>query len=241
MSTIPIFPEAHNNRWNALKSLERNIEANEAYETAITLRPNYAETLSNQDALFLESGKPEKAIALFAKAIQANPNLAVAYHNLGNAFTHMQRYEDAFQCFERALQINPGSLDACLNFGNSLKKCKQIETAIDCYQHALKIHSNSAKAFYLLGESYDDTGDSALAKTYLAKSLELDPINVEAHFALAISQIPKVYKHADEIRDSRSAFTKQLDALESLALHKISMGKNDHDIGQAPLLSGLSR
>lgn len=217
----PNIPETHNNRGNALKGLQKIDEANMAYEKAIALRPNYAEALSNQGVLLLEEGKIDKAIVLFKNAVQANPQFAIAYNNLGNAFTQLEYYDDAFQCFERALQINPNYLDACLNFGNSLKKCKQYEVAIDCYQHALKIDAEYAKTFFLLGEVYYDTGDCELAKTYYAKSLELHPADIEAHIALAIAQIPKVATSAEELRESRTAFTKQLEFLQEIPQQSI--------------------
>ena len=211
----PNIPETHNNHGNTLRGLGKIDEANKAYKRAIALRPNYAEALSNQGVLLLEAGKADKAISLFERAIKANPHFATAYNNLGNAFTQIEYYEDAFQCFERALQINPNYLDACLNFGNSLKKCKQYEAAIDCYQHALKIDSNNAKTFYFLGEVYYDLGDCDLAKTYYAKSLELNPRDLESHVALSIAQIPKVAKTVNELNESRSAFSQQIAFLQT--------------------------
>jgi predicted O-linked N-acetylglucosamine transferase (SPINDLY family) len=211
----PNIAETHNNRGNALKGLSRNKEALNAYQLALTLRPNYAEAFSNQGVIALEEGSPEKAVQLFEKAIEANPNLAVAFNNLGNAFTQLESYNDAFQCFERALQIHNGYLDACLNFGNSLKKCKQYTAAIDCYQHALKINPENAQTFYLLGEIYFDTGDCDLAKTYYAKSLELDPLSMQTQYALTIAQIPKAYKSKQELLASREAFVKQLEYLNA--------------------------
>jgi len=211
----PHIAETHNNRGNALKGLSRNNEALNAYQQALKLRPNYAEALSNQGVITLEEGNPEKAITLFEKAIEANPNFAVAFNNLGNALSQLESYEDAFQCFERALQIHGGYVDACLNFGNSLKKCKQYSAAIDCYQHALKISPEHAKTFYLLGEIYYDTGDCDLAKTYYAKSLALDPCDLQTQFALTIAQIPKVYKNEQELTGSRASFSNQLEYLKA--------------------------
>jgi len=230
----PNIPETHNNRGNALKGLNKNQEAINAYQQALSLRPNYAEALSNQGVIVLEEGSPQKALPLFEKAIQANPNLAVAFNNLGNALTQLDLYQDAFQCFERALQINNQYLEACLNFGNCLKRAKQISAAIDCYQHALKINSDDAQTYYLLGEIYYDTGDADLAKTYLAKSLDLNPKNIEAQFALAISQIPKVYKSKQELQDSRSTFASQLNALEGIAIEREATGKIENILGKHP-------
>ena len=230
----PNIPETHNNHGNTLRGLGKIDEANKAYKRAIALRPNYAEALSNQGVLLLEADKADKAISLFERAIKANPHFATAYNNLGNAFTQIEHYEDAFQCFERALQINPNYLDACLNFGNSLKKCKQYEAAIDCYQHALKIDSNNAKTFYFLGEVYYDLGDCDLAKTYYAKSLELQPRDLDSHVALSIAQIPKVAKSIQEFSDSRITFAQQLQFFQALPEQKIDLALSEKLIARHP-------
>jgi len=234
IASNPNIPETHNNRGNALKSLNRNREAMNAYQQALSLRPNYAEALSNKGVILLEEGNSDEAISLFEKAIEASPNFAGAFNNLGNALTQLSLYQDAFQCFERALQIENSYLDAYLNFGNSLKKAKNISAAIDCYQHALKINPDHAQTYYLLGEIHYDSGNIDLAKTDLTKSLELYPKNIEAHFALAISQIPKVYKNTNELQDSRLAFTKQLEALEVLATEGATIGTIATVLGKHP-------
>jgi len=212
------IPEVHNNRGNALKGLGRNMEAMQAYANALALRSNYAEALSNQGIILLEDGNPEKAIPLFEQALQINPNLAVTLNSLGNALSQLARDEESFACFERALKINESYLDAYLNFGNALKKAKQYSASIDCFQHALKINPENAKTFYSMGEVYYDTGDSTLAKTYYAKSLELNANNLEAQYALAIAQIPKVYKSQQEMSESRISFSKGLAILEAAPL-----------------------
>lgn len=234
INSNPNIPETHNNRGNALKGLNKNQDAIKAYQQALLLRPDYAEALSNCGVIILEEGSPQRAMPLFEKALSANPNLAVAFNNLGNALTQLDLYQDAFQCFERALQINNQYLDACLNFGNCLKRAKQVSAAIDCYQHALKIDPNHAYAYYLLGEIYYDTGDTDLAKTYLAKSLDLDPKNIEAQFALVISQIPKVYRSKAALQDSRSAFASQLNTLRDIAAERGTPVKIENILGKHP-------
>ena len=209
------IPETHNNRGNALKGLSNDQEAFEAYEKAISLRPNYAEALNNQGVIFLEAKKLPEANSLFERAIEANPNFAVAYNNFGNALTQLGNYEFAFQCFERAIQLHPNYIDAYINFGNSLKKFKAYSEAIHCYQHALTIDSRNAMIFNLLGEVYYEIGDADLAKTYYAKSLELNPNNYEARLALTVAQIPKVYRDQAEVSESRRTFIEQLKFLKA--------------------------
>ena len=210
------IPEIYNNKGNALRGLHKLDMAKDAYEKAIALRPNYHEALSNYGAIFLDEGSSKKAIPLFEKAINANPNFASAFNNLGNAFTQLGQYEDAYECYERALQLQPSNLETCLNFGNALKKFKHYDAAIDCYCHALKIDANNPTIFFQLGELYYAMGEGALAKTYYGKTLNLNPDDLTAQFALALAQIPKVYKSLEEVATSREEFSKQLEFLQSL-------------------------
>lgn len=210
----PGIAEIHNNRGNTLRSLEQLGLAKIAYEKAIHLRPNYAEALSNYGALLVETGKPEKAISHLQRAINANPNFITAFNNLGNAFTQLEEYDNAFKCYERALQLQPNYLEACLNFGSALKKCKNYSAAIDCYNHALKINGQNSSIFFLFGELYYEIGETALAKTYYTKCLELNPHDLVAQYALSIAQIPKVYENLGEVNLAREAFSKQLEGLD---------------------------
>jgi len=214
IASNPNIPEIHNNLGNALKGLQKNTEASHAYGNAIALRPNYAEAMNNQGVILLEDGLLEKARALFERAINANPNLAPAFNNLGNTFTQLKHYEDAFRCFERALQLVPGYLDALLNFGNCLKKTKRYESAIACYQQALQINSDDCNTFQLIADAHYEMGNSIEAKAYYAKSLAVNPHNMQAQFALAIAQIPKVFKDEDEIPESRRSFEKKVELLQ---------------------------
>lgn len=218
----PSIPEAWNNRGNALKGLERNPEALTAYKRALEIRPNYAEALSNSGIVLLEEGLPEKAIPYLRQASHINPNLSEAFNSLGNALTDLGQFEEAFIQYEQALQINPSYLDACLNFGKSLQKSKQYEAATQCYEHALKIKSDHSETYYLLGELHYEINNLNQAKKSYTKSLELDPLNLEAAYGLTIAQLPKVYTNTDEIGVSRKAFSQQLGFLQSLALKNCS-------------------
>ena len=71
----PDFPEAHNNRGNVLRRLQRYEEALAAYEKAIALRPEFAEAHHNEGIIFAHLGDPENALAAFRRALTLRPDL----------------------------------------------------------------------------------------------------------------------------------------------------------------------
>ena len=228
------IPEAHNNRGNALKSLQKYDLAIEAYNQALKIRPQYAEAFSNLGIIFLEQKNYQVAIECFEKAIQLNPNLASAYNSLGNAYTATNQYESAFKAFNHALQINPQYLDAHLNFGISLKKAKQYVESIECLKHAITINPNHAETFFLLGEVFYDVGDMQAANINFRKCLELDPKNIDAHFALTIAQLPKVFSSVEELQQSRNNFSNELRKLKEFKSHATTPEDIATNIGRHP-------
>jgi len=231
----PNIPEIYNNRGNALKALKRNVLALDAFAKALGLRPNYAEANNNQGVIFLESGDVESAIGHFKSAVKVNPQFPEAHNNLGNAFTELGQYELAFQSFEKALRLNPNYLEASLNFGSSLKKAKQYEAAIQCYKHALTLGQLNGEIHYLIGEVYYDIGNFDLSKKYYSQACALDDQNTVFKFALAISQIAKVYWDADESLVSRTSFINQLKLLtDTTALMETDLEKISKIISRHP-------
>lgn len=226
--------EARNNRGNALKGLNKNDLALEAYQSAIQIRPDYAEAISNQGIIFLEQKHYQEAIACLEKAVQLNPNLASSFNSLGNAFTELHEHQLAFQAFKQALQVNPRYLDACLNFGISLKKAKQHADSIKYFEHAISMNPSHARTYFLLGEVFFDIGNSESASANFRKSLELNPKDIDSQFALTIAQIPKILHNVEEIYQSRSNFSKEVDRLRQLKIHSSTPDDILNDIGRHP-------
>ncbi|WP_353432447.1 tetratricopeptide repeat protein [Polynucleobacter sp. MWH-UH23A] len=219
----PNIPEIHNNRGNALKGLKKNDAALAAYENAINLRPLYSDAINNKGVIYLEKGEIGKAIEIFNAAIAINPNLSQAFNNLGNAYTRLGKYSLGFQAFEAALKIDPNYLDCFLNFGGALRKSRELNASIKCYQRAAEIDPKNADIFYFLGEVFYENGDARSAKESYTQALTLNPNLIEAKFALAIAQIPKVYENLGELNDARINFERQIKHLEDLNFSQIKI------------------
>ncbi|MFH1896342.1 MAG: tetratricopeptide repeat protein [bacterium] len=102
-------PQNHNNlgdyygrQGNLLKSVQE-------FETAIALKPGYADAYHNLANTYQQMGNLGKAEKNYLKAIEYNPYLWQSYQNLGAIYFNAGEYEKAKAMFEKALQINPGN------------------------------------------------------------------------------------------------------------------------------------
>ena len=67
----------------------------EDYNTAITLKPDYAEAYLHRGVAYQRHGDFENAIADYNKAITLNANYAEIYYNRGEAWLHLQEWHQA--------------------------------------------------------------------------------------------------------------------------------------------------
>lgn len=132
--------------------LEQNraVEAQQAFERVIQMRPAYPDTLpktwNNLGLIAARSGRTEQAIDFLQRSLGLSPDYLIALINLGNAYRQQKNWPLARTAFERALQLNPRDPEA--NYG--------------------------------LGMVFAQTGDTAQAAIYLQSALQSRPDYPEA-------------------------------------------------------------
>ena len=96
---------------NQQGKLEESIDA---YNKALSLKPNYAKAYNNMAITLQDQGKHEEAIEAYNKAIEGfskdisiKPDYAEAYRNLGIALKDQGKLEEAIEAFNKAISIKP--------------------------------------------------------------------------------------------------------------------------------------
>lgn len=95
----------------------RAAEARAAFERALALDPNSAETLYAFATLHSENGDHALAAALVESALRIKPGWSDAWNNLGNHYEGMGRRDAAVAAFDRALALDPRNMGAVVNRG----------------------------------------------------------------------------------------------------------------------------
>jgi len=169
----PKFSWAHFNRGLALARAGRLIGAQDAYDNALEIEPDFPEALVNRALVELELDQLASAQADLERAIKLGRDDVVILAALGETFARQGRRDHAEQFFAGLLTRNPGDLVVLVARGIMRLKYDPESARSDLTQ-ALAIDPRAAHAHYgiaLLIRQSDPHG----ALRHLDAALDSDP------------------------------------------------------------------
>jgi tetratricopeptide (TPR) repeat protein len=175
------------------------------YEMQIALNPAYSALHDDVAVLYLELGKPDKAVTHFEESLKLHPGSAVAFFNLGTALEAAARFEDAAARYQQAIIADPRYAAAHVNLGNMRLRAGRIADAIATYRTAVDLAPGNADAHSNLGHVLATSGHVPEAIDHLRQAIQLRPSFPDAHFNLAEALIT-----AGQIRDAIGQFEEAL-------------------------------
>jgi len=147
----------------------------EAYNKALSIKPDYAEAYYNMGIALKDQGKLEEAIEAYNKTLAIKPDYADAYYNMGNALKEQGKLDEAIEAYNKALAIKPDYANAYNNMGVTLKEQGKLEEAIEAYNKALAIKPDYAEAYNNMGVTLQEQGKLEEAIEAYNKALAIKP------------------------------------------------------------------
>ena len=136
--------------WNLMGSSAAQLgylgEAINAFQHAISIKPDFAEAHNNMGNALQAHGRLQEAIDAFKKAVSTKPNYAEAYYNMGNALLAHGSLDEAVDAFKKAISTKPGYAEAYNNLGNALKEQEKLDEAIDAFKKAISVKPDYVEA-----------------------------------------------------------------------------------------------
>jgi tetratricopeptide (TPR) repeat protein len=126
-------------------------EAAACYESALRLRPHFAEAQYNLGILWRDAGQIERALDGFQKAVALRPDVALVHFELANLLTALGRREAAVGHFQDAVRLAPGWAPARFNLGSAYLELQRWRDAEDSFRAALRLTPDDADAWVNLG------------------------------------------------------------------------------------------
>ena len=154
------------------------------YQTALRLKPDYAEAYLNLGEAYKSKGQFDMAIAQYQTALRFKPNFAEAYYNLGIAYKSKGQFDMAIAQYQTALRLKPNFIEAYYNLGIAYNSKGQFDMAIAQYQTALRLKPNFAEAHFNLGLIYLNKGSKDMARIEFELGLKIRPDDYRAQQVL---------------------------------------------------------
>ena len=142
-----------------------------AYNQALQIQPDLADTWNNRGVVLTRMQRYPEAIASYEQATTIRPTYPDAWNNRGVVLLELQKYPEAIGCYEQAIQAKPDYADAWNNRGVAFSKMEEYEQAVISYNQALQIKNDYTDAWNNRGvalsklekyeaaiDSYDNAG-----------------------------------------------------------------------------------
>ena len=118
-----------------------------AYNQALQIQPDLADTWNNRGVVFTRMQRYPEAIDSYEEATKIRPDYPDAWNNRGVVLLELQQYPDAIACYDQAIQAKPDYADAWNNRGVAFSKIQQYEQAVISYNQALQIKNDYTDAW----------------------------------------------------------------------------------------------
>lgn len=137
IAAAPGTADFYPNYGEAMRGLERPLDAIHAYRRAIELNPNQVAALNNLGIVLKEQERYSEAIEALNRAIALKPDHYQAHNNLAAAYKLHGDLDGAIEHYRRAIALNPEVAEIHNNLGAALFERKEADEAFACFRRAI--------------------------------------------------------------------------------------------------------
>ncbi len=148
--------------------------------------PNNASLYNERARLYLKLKLLEDAIYDSKRSLRIDSTKAEFYLTEADIFFAANETRNAKDVLEKVVKKFPTNTEGLLKLGELFFIVKQYENAFVKINEALKIDENLPKGYYLKGDIYKETGDTAKAISSYETAIEQDNQNFGAFFSLGL-------------------------------------------------------
>lgn len=144
--TSPSSPNTHNNLGDVYGRHGDKQGALKEFQTAILLKPNYADAFHNLANTYHELKDEQKALENYQKAVEINPYLWQSYQNIAAIYYEQGKLNLALDNINKAIQLNPQNPYLVLNLGIIYYTKGDKTKAKEWFTKTLTIDPNNERA-----------------------------------------------------------------------------------------------
>ena len=175
----------HHTLGNALRFLERLVDARAEYLEALRLNPNLAVSNAHLGLVLKREGQLKDASVWLKKAVELEPANAEYWEWLAELYDEMEEPADAIPCWEQVVTLQPERAGHHFELGWDYQEESRREEARQHYVRAIELQPDSGQAQMNLGGLHEELGDMGQAEAAFREALRLQPAFALPHARLA--------------------------------------------------------
>lgn len=187
--------------------------AEQEFQRAITLNPNYATAHQWYALLLNAAGRPEEALKELQRARSLDPLSPAVRSALAEAYYFARRYDESEAASRSALELDPNFVLGLLNLGRAQEQQGRINEAIVTFDRARTLTGRGPAMTMFLAHAYARKGESAAARELLAYLLQLRrenrvyvPALYIASLEVALGEQEQAFRYLQEALNERCEY-----------------------------------
>ena len=179
----PNLPENYFLRGRIYTELARFDLADQAYEQALALDPEFRGAWINRGNLAIRKGEIKPALVMYKKEAAKHPASGV-YLQMGRAYQELGVADSARMAYENALAQDSARATIYMRLGQLLGEQGDLEPAIAYTQKGVALEPDNLHYKYALGALLNSNGDAESAISYLKPFADASPWHYWGHYNL---------------------------------------------------------
>lgn len=161
-------------------------QAEESFQRAISINPNYATAYQWYANMLRLSGRGEESLSMSLRALERDPLSSIINASLGEQYAERLAFDLALERFEKALELDPDFMLAHIGIAEMKEAQFDWEGASQAYQNAIDLEPQHAVLRYLYAVNLLRLGMYEEAFEEINQGWGLNPDTAWAHFVLGI-------------------------------------------------------
>jgi tetratricopeptide (TPR) repeat protein len=152
-------------------------------QTALAIRPGWADAYQELGAVYLANGDAVAAETAYRGSIQAEEK-GTAYLGLGQALHAQGKTDEAKKQLNKAIELVPNLVEAYLLLADILFDAEKPEATLQALENARAVAPGVVKVYLHTGQTYHRLGRYTKAKSFLEQAVNMDASLSMAHAIL---------------------------------------------------------
>lgn len=198
-------------RMRTLQGASGYKRAEQAFQRALSLKPDFEDSVTAYAELYEIQNKKEKAIALLESfQTQYGPKKMIAFQ-LGQTYLEQEKYEKAYKHLVTLESFEPQNLNVKMKLALILIEQKDYDNAITKLEEILSLSPTSDKVRFYLGAVHEETNNFADA-IYHFKKID----SSSSHYVEATVHVAYMYQKTGRLNDAIDVVEKAITEREDV-------------------------